>query len=144
MSQKYKVKALEEMIHSSDKYTPFFVITESHMKSRNKDNEIGIKDYSILRSDRPTVYKGGVILYTHKDFVVDDQDTYADTICQAAMAYNSTINLILAAIYRPPGADSNSIHQCLQKLELFINKHNTADIHLYGDFNMRFVDWNTK
>ena len=60
------------------------------------------------------------------------------------MAYNSSKNIILAVIYRPPLADNNSFHQCLQKLDNFISKHNTADIHLYGDYNMRFVDWNTK
>ena len=143
-SQLYKIKALEEMIHSCDKYIPFFVIGESHLKTRNRDVEIAIKDYATLRSDRPVVYKGGVVIYTHKDFVVDDHDTYADKVCQIAMIYNSTNNLILAGIYRPPGADSNSFHQCLEKFEQFVSKHKDADIHLYGDFNMRFIDWKTK
>ena len=144
VSQKYKVKALEEMVHSSEKYIPYFSVIESHMKPRNLDNEISIKDYSIIRSDRPIIYKGGVIIYTHKDFVVDDQDTYADNICQSAMAYNSKNNMILAAVYRPGGADSNSFLKCLQKIESFISKHKDSDFHLYGDFNMRFVDWETK
>ena len=144
VSQKYKVKALEEMAHSGDKYIPYFSVIESHMKSWNMDNEIAIKDYSILRADRPIVYKGGVIIYTHKDFVTDDQDTYADTICQSAMVYNSQNNIIIAAVYRPGGADSNSFLKCLEKIENFILKHKGADIHLYGDFNMRFVDWNSK
>ena len=134
VSQKYKVKALEEMAHSGDKYIPYFSVIESHMKSWNMDNEIAIKDCSILRADRPIVYKGGVIIYTHKDFVTDDQDTYADTICQSAMVYNSQNNIIIAAVYRPGGADSNSFLKCLEKIENFILKHKGADIHLYGDF----------
>ena len=144
VSQKYKVKALEEMVHTSEKFIPYFSVIESHMKPRNLDNEISIKDYSIIRSDRPIIYKGGVIIYTHKDFVVDDQDTYADNICQSAMAYNSKNNMILAAVYRPGGADSNSFLKCLQKIESFISKHKDSDFHLYGDFNMRFVNWQTK
>ena len=142
--QQYKIKAIEEMIHSSNQYIPYFVITESHLKTRNRDIEIAIKDYSTLRSDRPIIYKGGAVIYTHNNFVVDDHDTYADKICQSVMVYNSTNNLILVAVYRPPGADATSFQSCMMKLEDFISKHSDADIHLYGDFNMRFVDWDTK
>ena len=138
--QQYKIKAIEEMIHSSNQYIPYFVITESHLKTRNRDIEIAIKDYSTLRSDRPIIYKGGAVIYTHNNFVVDDHDTYADKICQSVMVYNSTNNLILVAVYRPPGADATSFQSCMMKLEDFISKHSDADIHLYGDFNMRFVD----
>ena len=80
------------------------------------DEVLSIKDYSLLRADRPIIYKGGVIIYSHKDLVVDDQAIYADTICQAAMIYNSTIDLVIVAVYRPPLAELNSFRQCLQKI----------------------------
>ena len=48
------------------------------MKPHHKDSEITIRDYNFIRADRPTVIKGGVILYTHQDIVVDDKAVYAD------------------------------------------------------------------
>ena len=132
------------MIHTNQNYIPFFTITESHLKSRHFDNEIAIQDYTPIRADRPTVIKGGVIIYTHKDIVIDEQDTYTDTICQATMAFNAKINLVLVGIYRPPRADHQSFTLCLQKIDKFINKHSNADIHISGDFNLPFVNWNTK
>ena len=135
VSQKYKITALEERIHSNENYIPYFFIMESHLKSRHFDNEIAIRDYSLIRADRLTILKGGVILYSHKDFVIDDQDIYADTICQAVMAYNSNINLVIAAIYRPPRADNKSFTTCLQQINLFISKHSDADLHISGDLN---------
>ena len=62
------------------------------------NSEISIRDYNSLRADRPRIYKGGVILYTHKDIVVDDKAIYADTICQSAMIYNANLDLIVVAI----------------------------------------------
>ena len=114
------------------------------MKSRNYDSEIAIKDYTVIRADRPSVIKGGVVIYTHKDQVIDEQDIYADTICQAAMSYNKNLNLIVIAIYRPPKAEEKSFRQCLQKIDTFCRKHATADIQMMGDLNVRFINWNTR
>ena len=149
--QKYKITNIEERIHTSKQYIPYFVITETHLKSRHYDSEIEIKDYTVIRADRPTILKGGVVIYTHKDQVIDDQEVYADTICQAAMSYNNNLNLIVIAIYRPPGraglppkAEEKSFKQCLQKITSFCHKHPTADIQMMGDLNVRFINWNTR
>ena len=123
---------------------PYFVITESHTKSYQIDSEIAIKDYTPLRADRPTVIKGGVVIYTHKDQVIDDHEIYADTICQAAMTFNPKLNLVIIAIYRPPKADEKSFKECLQKIDSFCHKHTTADIQMMGDLNLRFVNWKTR
>ena len=143
-SQKYKLISLEESIQSSENFTPYFSITESHLKSYHKDSEIAIRDYNSLRADRPIVYKGGVIIYTHKDIVVDDKAIYADITCQAAMIYNTNLNLIVISIYRPPKADETSFKLCLKKIDDFIRKHDGADIQMTGDLNFPFVDWKTK
>lgn len=143
-SQKHKLKAIEENIHTSDKLIPYFSLIESHLKSYHKDSEITILDYNTLRADRPTINKGGVVLYTHKDIVVDDKAIYADTICQAAMIFNSTLNIIVIAAYRPPTANESSFKLCLQKIDEFISKHEAADIQMTGDLNFPFVNWQTK
>ena len=132
------------MVSTHENYIPYFVITESHLKSRHFDNEISIDEYTPIRADRPTVNKGGVIIYTHKDIVVDDQAIYTDTICQAAMAYNSKINLIIVGIYRPPRADNQSFLKCLQKIDAFIANHSGADLHISGDLNLPFINWENK
>ena len=103
-----------------------------------------IKDYSTLRADRPIINKGGVIIYTHTDLIIDDKDTYTDTICQAAMTYNSLLDLVVIGIYRPPRADDKSFKLCIQKIETFINKHDGADIQIMGDLNLPFIKWGTK
>ena len=72
-SQKHKLKSIEESIHASENFIPYFAIIESHLKSYNMDNEIAIREYNSLRVDRAKIHKGGVILYTHKDIVVDDK-----------------------------------------------------------------------
>ena len=108
------------------------------------NSEVSIRDYNLLRADRPLVYKGGVILYTHKDIVIDDQAVYADTICQAAMIFNSNLNLIVITTYRPPKAGESSFKLCLQKIDEFIKKHEGADIQMTGDYNFPFVNWQTK
>ena len=132
------------MVHSSKNYIPYFLVTESFLKKRNPDHEVAVRDYSHLRADRPDIIKGGVILYTHNDFVIDERDIYADTICQAVMTYNSTINLLVIGIYRPPRADDKSFNACLKKISEFINKHDDADIHVMGDLNFRYINWETK
>ena len=142
-SQKYKITALKEIVHSNPNHIPFFIITESHLKSRHYDHEIAIDDYSTLRADRPTIIKGGVVIYTHKDFVVDDRDTYTDEICQTAMIFNAAINLIIVAIYRSPRADEASFQRCLNKIKEFLVKHDGADIQIQGDLNFPYVNWST-
>ena len=148
-SQKHKLTSIEESIHStarisSENFIPYFSIIESHLKSYHKDSEIAIRDYNSLRADRPIVYKGGVIIFTHKDFVVDDKAIYADITCQAAMIYNTNLNLIVIGTYRPPKADETSFKLCLQKIDEFIRKHDGADIQMTGDLNFPFINWQTK
>lgn len=114
------------------------------MKPHHKDSEITIRDYNFIRADRPTVIKGGVILYTHQDIVVDDKAVYADNICQAAMIFNLNLNLIVISAYRPPIAEESSFKLCLQKIDEFIRKHEGADIQMSGDYNFPFLNWKTK
>ena len=139
-SQQYKIIALKEIIQSNENPIPFFIITESHLKTRHFDHEIAIENYTTLRADRPIRLKGGVIIYLHKDLVMDDKEIYSHTICQAAMIYNSKINLIIVGIYRPPRADDKSFQSCLKKVDTFINKHNGADIQMMGDLNFPHIN----
>ena len=76
--------------------------------------------------------------------VINDKDTYADKICQAAMFYNSNLHIIIIGIYRPPRADDKSFNKCLQKIDQFISKYDSADVQMLGDLNLPFVNWQTK
>ena len=129
---------------TSDHYIPYFILTETHLKSYHFDAEISCENYTIIRSDRPEIKKGGVALYIHNSITVDQTYKYADKVCQAAAIYNSTLNLLIIGIYRPPTADEQSFTKCLQKLQDIINKHDRADIQIHGDLNFPFIKWSTR
>ena len=139
---------LDEYVNNPDSYIPFFVLTESHLKARHLDAEISCENYSIVRADRPQIMKGGVAIYIHNDLAIDNTYIYADTICQAAAVYNSTHNLLIVGIYRPPTrnlpTEEQSFSACLKKLQEVIKVHEGADIQIYGDLNFPFIEWETR
>ena len=142
-NHKIKIKSLEEKVSTSDNYIVYFVLTETHLKSYIFDAEINCENYTIIRSDRPVIDKGGVAIYVHNDITVDKTYQYADKICQAVAVYNSTHNLLIIGIYRPPTADEQSFTNCLKKVQDIINAHERADIQIHGDFNFPFINWST-
>lgn len=143
-SQKTKIKALEEFVLTADQYIPYFIVTETHLKSYHFNAEVACENYDIIRADRPLRSKGGVAIYLHNNLIADKTYTYADQICQAAAVYNKKLNLLIIGIYRPPVADEKSFTQCIKIVQEIINNYAQPDIQIHGDFNMPFIDWNTR
>ena len=146
-SQKTKSKFLNEIVCSSQQFIPYFIVTETHLKSYHFDAEIDCPNYTIIRSDRPLTTKGGVAIYMHNTLSIDHTYTYADKICQAVCIYNSLLNLIIVGIYRPPSRnlpdEESSFKACLTKIQDVIKEHKDADIQIHGDLNFPFINWDT-
>ena len=148
LSQKTKAQILNETVNTSENFIPYFIVTESHLKSHHFDAEVACDNYSIIRADRPVIRLGGVALYIHDKLSIDNKYTYADRICQAACVYSSTLNLLIVGIYRPPSrslpGEEQSFSSCLKKVQEVISKHEGADIQIHGDFNFPIICWKTK
>ena len=139
--QKLKLKALGELINESESKIPFFIVTESHLKSYIFDAEIEIKNYTTIRADRESRRCGGVVIYSHKSFCLEDSETYSNNFCELAIAYNRENNLIIAGMYRPQDATPEQFSDCLRKVECYKNKYKTATVTLFGDLNLKYIDW---
>ena len=147
-SQNTKARMINDIVNTSDNFIPYFIVTETHLKSHHFDAEVACENYTIIRADRPEIRKGGVAIYVHNDIAVNNTYTYADKICQAACVYISTLNLLVTGIYRPPSrnlsTEEQSFSSCLNKIQEVIQKHEGADIQVHGDLNFPYVDWNTR
>ena len=145
-AQKWKIKALKERVETNKAYVPFVIVTETHFKPKHNSAEISIKGYNVQRGDRSTKKKnGGVALYYDENLVPSDSITYTDNYCQSVTLYIKTLNLIISGVYRPPSAkdneEVNSFRSAIHQISVFIEKYPTAEIQMYGDFNMRYMSW---
>ena len=144
VNQKWKIPAINEEIQNEGRYIPFIAFVETHLSDDIFDAEIQLTDYNIYRSDRVKRKQGGAIIYTYKDIIVDDSDIYSDEQCSAVMIFSKHLDLIIAALYRPPNAQESSFIKCLNQITKFTNKYKNYEIFLLGDFNFRFVQWQTE
>ena len=145
-NQKYKIKALEELINSSENVVPFMVLTETHLKAYIHEAEVTINNYNIYRADRILRKNGGVAVYMHEDLAVNQTEVYSDSKCEAIMLKNNDLNFILVGVYKPPTAENlcKSFKKCLDKIDSFINLYNdNSTIIILGDFNLPIIDWST-
>ena len=92
-----KLKFLDEFVNSSDMFIPFFLITESHLKSYHLDAEVAISKYIIIRSDRPDKTKGGVALFLHNSLISDHTEIHTDGYCSSVMIY-----IMVTTIFQSP------------------------------------------
>ena len=136
------MKTLGEIVNQSAKEIPFFSIGETHLKEYIMDAEVNIPNYNILRADRPTTRrKGGVAIYSHHSFSLEETLTFSNNYCEAAMAYNKINNIIVIAVYRPPETPVEKFRECLEKIKNYKEKHETAVTLILGDLNLRYIDW---
>ena len=142
--QKVKFALLQESVSTNKNMLPFFVLTESHLSDQIFDAEVSIKDYNIIRADREARKQGGVAIYHHYLFTMDDTETYSNSYCECAMAYNKTNSLLVIGVYRPPDALPSVFKDCLEKIEKFINKYPKDSVLIFGDFNLKFINWETE
>ena len=143
-AQKWKIKALEEKVKQLTYPVPFVIVTESHMKPHHIAAEVAIENYNVHRADRVNRKKGGVAVYYHNNLIANDAATHSDDYCQAVILYIKTLNLIIVGVYRPPNARDSEVkcfRDCINAINLFIQKYPNAEFQMYGDFNMKFIDW---
>ena len=143
-NQRWKIKSLQEDIKSNPLHIPFFILTETHLKSYHLDAEIQISDYTAIRADRTLRTRGGAAIYLHNSITADTSEVFSNSYCEIAMIYNAHHNMVIAACYRPPLTPFDKFDECLVKLQDFINNIGcTPELYIAGDFNLPFVDWST-
>ena len=142
--QKVKLKTLGEFVSTSKDKIPFFIATETHLKEYILDAEVTIPNYNILRADRTNRRNGGVAIYSHHSFSLENTKAFSNSYCECAIAYNKENNLIIAAVYRPPDAPIKKFEECLQVIKCFREEYEKADIVVFGDMNLKYIDWDTE
>ena len=121
--QRIKLQTLSEIITESENKIPFFILTETHLKDYIFDAEVSIPDYTLLRADRDSRKNGGVAMYAHHTFSLDDTQTFTNKFCEATMAYNKQTGLVIIGIYKPPDAPVNKLKECPESIQSFKNKY---------------------
>ena len=142
--QKIKFKTLSEFVQTSEKEIPFFVVIETHLKQYILDAEVSIPDYNIVRADRINRRNGGVAIYSHHTFSLENTRTFSNSYCESAIAYNKENEIVVAAVYRPPGCPPKKFEECLKQIKSFKEEYENAEILVFGDMNLKFIDWETE
>ena len=139
--QKIKLKTLGETVSQSDIEIPFFVVCETHLKDYILDAEVSITDYNLTRADRPNSRrKGGVAIYSHHTFSLEEIQTFSNSFCELIIAYNKENNIVLVALYRPPDTPADKFRECLDKIKAYKEKYETATTLILGDLNLKYID----
>ena len=142
--QKIKFQTLSELVSTSEDKIPFFILTETHLKEYILDAEVSIPNYNILRADRTNRRNGGVVIYSHHTFSLDNPKVFSNGYCESAMLYNKENKLIIAGIYRPPNAPTKKFEECLQQIKSFKENYAEANLLILGDMNLKYIDWNNE
>ena len=99
VSQRDKIKFLEETIHTSDKFIPVLVTCETHLEDGIMDPEVNISEYNLYRSDRITRKCGGTSIYIHQSIQIDNIEKYSDSVCEAVLLYSKLLNQVIIGVY---------------------------------------------
>ena len=143
-NQRWKIKALQECIESNPIHSPFFILTETHLKSYHLDAEIHIPGYTCYRADRVSRACGGTAIYLHNSITAEESKIFSNTYCELACIYSKEVNMVISGIYRPPSAPFDKFDECLVALQQFISSiEHTPELHIAGDFNLPFINWST-
>ena len=121
---RWKISSLRDLVLQKSEHNffiPFISITETWLKPYIHDAHVSIQDYNIFRSDRRVRTRGGALLYIHQSIPVINSDTYDDCVCEAVICTSARKNII-ASIYRPPKASTQSFCDTIDSIEAFINK----------------------
>ena len=140
LKQKLKLKALGEIVNQSEVEIPFFILVETHLNNVF-DAEVEIQNYTIIRADREKRKCGGVAIFHHKSFCLEDHETFSNNFCELALAYNRENDTIIAAMYRPQDASTEKFSECLNKISAYKEKYAGATVLIFGDLNLKYIDW---
>ena len=126
---RWKIPYLQDRyIINCEEDIPFIALTETWLKPHITDAQIALPNYSVVRSDRKKSERGGTLIYIRDDIPVTSVEKYDDDICQAVICTLESSNAIIASIYNPPCAPSNSFKSCMQCIQNYINTK-TASKH---------------
>jgi hypothetical protein len=143
-NQRWKIKALKEELLNNSLHTPFFVLTETHLKPYHVDAEVHIGGYTVIRADRTKRIRGGVAIYLHNSISADTVKVFSNSYCESVMVYNVDSNMVFIGVYRPPLAPFDKFNECLLHIGEFIDSiTGVPEIYVAGDFNLPFIDWST-
>ena len=145
--QKIKLKTLSEYVNQrnqSESEIPFFVGIETHLKEYILDAEVNVPNYNILRADRSKRKNGGVAIYSHHSFSLEDTQTFSNCYCELAMGYNKQNNITIMAVYKPPVCTPAKFGEVLEKMKAYKENYETATLLIMGDTNLKFIDWMTE
>ena len=85
-----------------------FGVSETHLNSEIIDGEIGIKDYNLIRRDRPGRQGGGCVKYYRKSLKAihrtDLEDEQVEGMCMQVKP--DSRDILVGTIYRPPNQNS--------------------------------------
>jgi len=148
-NQRWKKHELEGRIEqiSEDTNVPFFVLTETHLKSYVKDAEVNIQGYGLVRGDRVARSQGGVIIYYQDHLSATKSQCFSNKVCEIAMTFIAQLKVIVVAIYRPPNTELAVFQEALSQIDQYLHKNaanSDCDVMLMGDLNFPNVDWTTE
>ena len=142
-NQRWKILNLQETIATESLHTPFFILTETHLKSCHLDAEVHIKNFSCFRADRTDRKGGGASIYLHNSIIADCTKSFSNSYCDTLMIYVKSMNLVLVGVYRPPLAPFDKFSDCLDVIQDFIDgiEETSPELYIAGDFNFPFINW---
>ena len=144
---RWKIPRLSEaLLSKSDSFVPFIALTETWLKPFISDAQIAIPDYNVFRADRVTRSHGGALLYVHTDLPVTNASIFSDNHCSSIICTLSSIDTIVASIYRPPDAPLSSFEAMITSIQSYITSANSKKHHdtiLSGDFNLPAISWDS-
>ena len=136
----------EQYLTDSSEYVPIIALTETWLKPFITDAQIALPNYTSIRSDRVITEKGGVLLYIHDDLPVTTVEKYDDDTCEVIICTIESKNTIVASLYRPPSATSESFKSSINFVQKYINTQMTRKhyhLMLMGDYNFPDISWST-
>ena len=144
-NQRWKIRSIQENIATCSLHTPFFILTETHLKLYHLEAEVCIPEYTAYRADREQRAQGGVAIYLHNSIPADTVKSFSNSYCEVSFVFNSEHNFLITAVYRPPSAPYEKFHECLTIIQNFINSlPGMPELYIAGDFNLPFIDWQTR
>ena len=141
---RWKLEFLSDMLRTSPVPVLAAAITETWWKENFSDAQVAIPGFSLVRCDRAKRRGGGCALYINERVTPTDEFTWEDGFSSIAAAYIAETHVVLASVYRAPGAQMSSI---LHRLQFFIDKFSSEnvvpDVYVMGDLNCPGIDWKT-
>lgn len=146
-ASRWKIPFLkEEYLTNPSEYVPIIALTETWLKPYITDAQVALPNYTSIRSDRIHSDRGGTMLYIHNDIPILKVDKYDDDTCQVIICTIESLSTIVASIYRPPKATSDSFKDSIKFVQKYINKQMESKhykLMIMGDFNLPDISWST-